>query len=170
MRTIGTALHSRWVAKRRLLIKMETFGLHSCVLFRICSLYSFSYKSSALKVVSCCQTQTALACFFFFSNRQWTWSVMSELCCRFLFIIGDVCAKPICVLRRWRTAWNTCFTICCTTCLPYRSTPDPFIVMRSWNGSAKYPEVSLYLWPMTYSLCVHQIKAGTGLGRAQNTH
>lgn len=54
MRTIGTALHSRWVAKLRLLIKMETFGLHSRVLFRICSLYSFSYKSSALKVVSCC--------------------------------------------------------------------------------------------------------------------
>lgn len=65
MRTIGTALHSRWVAKLRLLIKMETFGLHSRVLFRICSLYPFSYKSSALKVVSCCQTQTAPACFFF---------------------------------------------------------------------------------------------------------
>lgn len=61
MRTIGTALHSRWATKRRLLIKMETFGLQSFVHFIVCSLSSFSYKSSALKVFSCCQTQT---CFF----------------------------------------------------------------------------------------------------------
>lgn len=85
MRTIGTALHSRWVAKLRLLIKMETFGLHSCVLFRICSLYSFSSKSSALKVVSCCQTQTALVCFFFSSQTDcehdlWCQNCVADFC------------------------------------------------------------------------------------------
>lgn len=97
MRTIGTALHSRWATKR-LLIKMENIWLTKFCAFIICSLYSFSYKSSALKVVSCCQTQTALA--WFFSSHTdsehyiWCQNCVADFCSLLVMFVQNPSVSP----------------------------------------------------------------------------